>query len=154
MYIEHPFFYDGKYFAKVDGKFIEISKEVAYAMNNFYRSSKPKVIEVKDKNGNVIEKYRREIPYSESLSDESGFSIDTMPDPLCDVEADALAGVVSDEVQEAIGKLSEIEKVIIRGIYFENMTVEAVGNLLGISHQAVSKRLKTILTKMRNLLSE
>lgn len=154
MYIEHPFFYDGKYFAKVDGEFIEISKEVAYAMNNFYRSSRPKVIEVKDENGKVIEKYRREIPYSESLSDESGFSIDTMPDPLCDVEADALAGVVSEEVQEAIGKLSEIEKVIVRGIYFENMTVEAVGNLLGISHQAVSKRLKTILTKMRNYLSE
>ena len=35
MYIEHPYKYDGKYYANVDGKMIEITKEVAYAMNNF-----------------------------------------------------------------------------------------------------------------------
>ncbi|MFR3903761.1 hypothetical protein [Hominisplanchenecus sp.] len=39
MYIEHPYFYDGKYYANVDGPMIEITKEVAYAMNNFYRST-------------------------------------------------------------------------------------------------------------------
>ncbi len=47
MYIEHPYFVGDKYFAKVDGEFIEITKEVAYAMSNFYRSSKPRKIEVK-----------------------------------------------------------------------------------------------------------
>ena len=154
MYVEHPFFYDGKYFAKVDGEFIEISKEVAYAMNNFYRSSKPKVIEIKDKNGNVLEKYRREIPYSESLSEDNEFSIDTMPDLLCDVEDDAVACIVSDEVNHVIEQLNEVEKIIVRSIYFENMTVEDTGKLLGVSRQAVSKRLKTILAKMRNLLGE
>ena len=40
MYIEHPYFYEGKYYANIDGEMIEITKEVAYAMNNFYRSSK------------------------------------------------------------------------------------------------------------------
>ena len=61
MYIEHPYFYNDKYFAKVDGKFIEITKEVAYAMNNFYRSSKPKKVEVKNKKGEVIEKVNSDI---------------------------------------------------------------------------------------------
>ena len=40
MYIEHSYFYEGKYYANIDGEMIEITKEVAYAMNNFYRSSK------------------------------------------------------------------------------------------------------------------
>ena len=40
MYIEHPYFYEGKCYANIDGEIIEITKEVAYAMNNFYRSSK------------------------------------------------------------------------------------------------------------------
>ena len=40
MYIEHPYFYEGKYYANIDGEMIEITKEFAYAMNNFYRSSK------------------------------------------------------------------------------------------------------------------
>ena len=35
MYIEHPYFYEGKYYANIDGEMIEITKEVAYAMNNF-----------------------------------------------------------------------------------------------------------------------
>ena len=42
MYIEHPYFYEEKYYANIDGEMIEITKEVAYAMNNFYRSSKAK----------------------------------------------------------------------------------------------------------------
>ena len=54
MYIEHPYFVGDKYFAKVDGEFIEITKEVAYAMSNFYRSSKPRKIEVKNEKGEVI----------------------------------------------------------------------------------------------------
>ena len=42
MYIEHPYFYEGKYYANIDGEMIEITKEVAYAMNNFNRRSKAK----------------------------------------------------------------------------------------------------------------
>ena len=51
MYIEHPYFYEGKYYANIDGEMIEITKEVAYAMNNFYRSSKAKKVEIKNELG-------------------------------------------------------------------------------------------------------
>ena len=54
MYIEHPYKYDGKYYANVDGKMIEITKEVAYAMNNFYRSSQPRKVEIKNEKGEVV----------------------------------------------------------------------------------------------------
>ena len=57
MYIEHPYKYDGKYYANVDGKMIEITKEVAYAMNNFTEAasqgrSKLKMKKVRVLNGN------------------------------------------------------------------------------------------------------
>ena len=56
MYIEHPYFYEGKYYANIDGEMIEITKEVAYAMNNFYRSSKAKKVEIKNEEGKVVDK--------------------------------------------------------------------------------------------------
>ncbi len=42
MYIEHPYFYEGKYYANIDGEMIEITKEVAYAMNNFLQKQQGK----------------------------------------------------------------------------------------------------------------
>ena len=38
MYVEHPYSYDGKYYAKIDGVFYEISKAVAMAMLSSYRN--------------------------------------------------------------------------------------------------------------------
>ena len=45
MYVQHPYKFEGKYYAKIDGVFYEISKEVAMAMfadyrNEIYRSRK------------------------------------------------------------------------------------------------------------------
>ena len=143
MYIEHPFFIDGKYYAKINDEMIEISKEVAYAMNNFRRRILPKYIETINDRGEVVERQLREIPYSNHSYDEVGY---------CDVEEEALASMCHEELQKAIGKLDEIEKVIIRGVYFEDMTQEAVGKILGITKYAVNKRLKRILIKMKNML--
>ena len=56
MYIEHPYFYEGKYYANIDGEMIEVTKEVAYAMNNFYRSSKAKKVEIKNELGEVVDR--------------------------------------------------------------------------------------------------
>ena len=42
MYIEHPYFYEGKYYANIDGEMIRLQKEVAYAMNNFTEAARQK----------------------------------------------------------------------------------------------------------------
>ena len=76
MYIEHPYKYDGKYYANVDGKMIEITKEVAYAMNNFYRSSQPRKVKIKNEKGEIVERKLREIPYSETNGQDYEFSIE------------------------------------------------------------------------------
>lgn len=80
MYIEHPYFYEGKYYANIDGEMIEITKEVAYAMNNFYRSSKAKKVEIKNELGEVVDKMLREVPYSGQSIDGEGFMIEDFPD--------------------------------------------------------------------------
>ena len=85
MYIEHPYFYEGKYYANIDGEMIEITKEVAYAMNNFYRSSKAKKVEIKNELGEVVDKMLREVPYSGQSIDGEGFMIEDFPDLNCDV---------------------------------------------------------------------
>ena len=54
MYIEHPYLYEGKYYAKVGNQFIEITKELAYARNNFYSNSSPKKVDIKDENGEIV----------------------------------------------------------------------------------------------------
>ena len=80
MYIEHPYFYEGKYYANIDGEMIEVTKEVAYAMNNFYRSSKAKKVEIKNELGEVVDKMLREVPYSGQSIDGEGFMIEDFPD--------------------------------------------------------------------------
>lgn len=47
MYIEHPYFYEGKYYANIDGEMIEITKEVAYAMNNFTEAARQKKLRLR-----------------------------------------------------------------------------------------------------------
>ena len=38
MYVEHPYKFNDKFYAKVDGEFYEITKEVAKAMLSAYRN--------------------------------------------------------------------------------------------------------------------
>lgn len=149
MYIEHPYFYNDKYFAKVDGKFIEITKEVAYAMNNFYRSSKPKKVEVKNKKGEVIEKVNREIPYSDTKYYDYDLSIEDLPDYSCNVEDSVISTLEQKDIHKIIEQLNSEEKLIIYGIYFENKSQVEIARMLGISRQMLAYKLKATLNKMR-----
>jgi RNA polymerase sigma factor (sigma-70 family) len=148
MYVEHPFFYDGKFYAKVDGVMIEISKEVAYAMNNFYRSSQPKRVE-RINDAGEIEKKMREVPYSVTTDKGGEYTIEECPDPSCDVEGNALDRVERQEVHKIIARLNPEERMIVYAIYFENKTQKEVADITGLSRQTVGYKLKNILNKMR-----
>ena len=100
MYIEHPYFYEGKYYANIDGEMIEITKEVAYAMNNFYRSSKAKKVEIKNELGEVVDKMLREVPYSGQSIDGEGFMIEDFPDLNCDVEHCVLTKMEQQDIHK------------------------------------------------------
>ena len=122
MYIEHPYFYEGKYYANIDGEMIEITKKVAYAMNNFYRSSKVKKVEIKNEEGRVVDKMLREVPYSGQSIDGEGFMIEDFPDLNCDVEHSVLTKMEQQDIHKVIDQLNAEERMIIYGIFFENKT--------------------------------
>ena len=118
MYIEHPYFYEGKYYANIDGEMIEITKEVAYAMNNFYRSSKAKKVEIKNELGEVVDKMLREVPYSGQSIDGEGFMIEDFPDLNCDVEHCVLTKMEQQDIHTVINQLNSEERMIIYGIFY------------------------------------
>lgn len=119
MYIEHPYFYEGKYYANIDGEMIEITKEVAYAMNNFYRSSKAKKVEIKNELGEVVDKMLREVPYSGQSIDGEGFMIEDFPDLNCDVEHCVLTKMEQQDIHTVINQLNSEERMIIYGIFLK-----------------------------------
>ena len=151
MYIEHPYFYDGKYYANVDGQMIEITKEVAYAMNNFYRSSKAKKVEIKNELGEVVDKMLREVPYSGQSVDGEGLMIEDFPDMNCDVENSVITKMEQQDIHKVINLLSAEEQMIVYGIYFENKTQLQMAAIMGVSRQVLAYKLKAILNKMRKI---
>ena len=151
MYIEHPYFYEGKYYANIDGEMIEITKEVAYAMNNFYRSRKAKKVEIKNGLGEVVDKMLREVPYSGQSIDGEGFMIEDFPDLNCDVEHSVLTKMEQQDIHKVIDQLNAEERMIIYGIFFENKTQTQMAEIMGISRQVLAYKLKTILNKMREM---
>ena len=138
MYIEHPYFYEGKYYANIDGEMIEVTKEVAYAMNNFYRSSKAKKVEIKNELGEVVDKMLREVPYSGQSIDGEGFMIEDFPDLNCDVEHSVLTKMEQQDIHKVINQLNSEERMIIYGIFFENKTQTQMAEIMGISRQVLT----------------
>ena len=108
MYIEHPYFYEGKYYANIDGEMIKITKEVPYAMNNFYRSSKAKKVEIKNELGEVVDKMLREVPYSGQYIDGEGFMYLTHPHILRHTGCTRMveAGIDPRTLQDIMGHAS------------------------------------------------
>ncbi len=130
---------------------IEITKEVAYAMNNFYRSSKAKKVEIKNELGEVVDKMLREVPYSGQSIDGEGFMIEDFPDLNCDVEHCVLTE------NGTAGYSQSNQSAELRGThdylwhFFENKTQTQMAEIMGISRQMLSYKLKSILNKMREM---
>lgn len=74
-----------------------------------------------------------------------------------DRESDLEANYIERETQEeeyanlhaAIATLTRKEQRLINLIYFEGKTIDEVGAMLGVSHQAISKAKKKIIEKIR-----
>lgn len=100
MYIEHPYFYEGKYYANIDGE---------------------------------------------------GFMIEDFPDLNCDVEHCVLTKMEQQDIHKVINQLNSEERMIIYGIFFENKPQTQMAEIMGISRQMLSYKLKSTLNKMREM---
>lgn len=58
-----------------------------------------------------------------------------------------------ERLHQAIGKLDSRDALIVKNYYFENKTMQEIADDIGISAMAVSKRLKKIPEKLKNLMS-
>jgi RNA polymerase sigma factor (sigma-70 family) len=181
MYVQHPYKYEGKYYAKIDGVFYEISKEVAMAMfaeyrNEIYRSRKwaPESEEDQMEDFQDLEnkqekeepadqkdkKWKRKTKRCEILdcafsANSDGLSIaDMSDDTQMSMEEMMILKEESRILHEKIDKLSLQEQFIIKSIYFDDMKQKDVAEILGVTKGALSQRLNTILRKMRNMYME
>ena len=124
MYVEHPYKFNDKFYAKVDGKFYEITREVAKAMLSAYRNE---VYRSKKWQPEDPETMTRKTKWTELLDcvfseNTDGIGVQDLPDEgQRSVEDLVILQAESAELHQNIAKLSEHEQFIIKSIYFEGM---------------------------------
>ena len=178
MYVQHPYKFEGKYYAQIDGVFSEISKEVAMAMfadyrNEIYRSRKwapdystdeVQIEELQDlKSGQeeAAEKKKKKWQRNNKLSEildcafsenSDGLSVADMADETQpDLDEMMIMKEESRILHKDIRKLTDEEQFIIRSIYFDGMKQKDVAKILGVTKGALSQRLANILRRMRTM---
>ena len=145
MYVEHPYKFNDKFYAKVDGKFYEITREVAKAMLSAYRNE---VYRSKKWQPEDPETMTRKTKWTELL--DCVFS-DLPDEGQRSVEDLVILQAESAELHQNIAKLSEHEQFIIKSIYFEGMKQVELAKKLGISKVRMSQKVSAILKKMRKM---
>ena len=133
MYVEHPYKFNDKFYAKVDGKFYEITREVD-----------PETMTRKTKWTELLD-----CVFSENTD---GIGVQDLPDEgQRSVEDLVILQAESAELHQNIAKLSEHEQFIIKSIYFDGMKQVELAKILGISKVRMSQKVSAILKKMRKM---
>ncbi|WP_147330242.1 sigma-70 family RNA polymerase sigma factor [Blautia obeum] len=154
MYVEHPYKFNDKFYAKVDGEFYEITKEVAKAMlsayrNEIYRSRKWNPEDSKDVKRKTKRTEILDCVFSENVD---GIGVEDLPDVMQrSVEDLVIMETEATELHKKIEKLSEQEQFIIKSIYFDGIKQVELAKLLGISKVRMSQKVNAILKKMRKM---
>lgn len=140
------------YHLYINGQAIPVSEEVYRAYKHFERKEEYFTYDLK------VEKFSkktvsflpsREDSYERLLEANQQFviqevSVQAQVEKLLDVEI----------VRKALSFLNPEEKELINLLFYQEKTEQEVGILLHISQQAVNKRKKTVLIKLRKLLKE
>ena len=114
MYVEHPYKFNDKFYAKVDGKFYEITREVAKAMLSAYRNE---VYRSKKWQPEDPETMTRKTKWTELLDcvfseNTDGIGVQDLPDEgQRSVEDLVILQAESAELHQNIAKLSEHELI-------------------------------------------
>ena len=89
---------------------------------------------------------RRHISKSDSEIVLANVPSTSQPDPTLDA---VIRNLTLQKLQDMIAKLSDSERDLIMMYFFQEYTMEQIGQKFGISKMAVSKRLKKLLNQMR-----
>ena len=150
MYVEHPYKFNDKFYAKVDGKFYEITREVPLYITKRseavlkWQPEDPETMTRKTKWTELLD-----CVFSENTD---GIGVQDLPDEgQRSVEDLVILQAESAELHQNIAKLSEHEQFIIKSIYFEGMKQVELAKILGISKVRMSQKVSAILKKMRKM---
>ena len=163
-----------KFYVTIKGKQIEVTEEVyreyVRPIRNEQRQKrrdwKCKIVGPK---GNLIRCTNKceECPYAQAGKTPKGnnLSLDEFKEcgiEITDTSIDIEQKVIDDErnredlqaLKSAIGQLSKRDQKIIQLFYFQDWTKEKISQELGVSHQAISKRVAKIHEILRNFLKK
>ena len=77
---------------------------------------------------------------------------DILVDTVADTQGQAERNLLLDKLRHALNKLSEEERTLLEQYYFTGVSECELSDIYGISQQAVSKRVRKIFAKLKNLI--
>ena len=141
----------------IDGQRVHVTEEVYLAYQKgkrkfryFEKDIKRERVKInqKDKKEKILPK--KEISYEYLIWEEGRDFIDESKD----VEEEVIRTLMIEVVRDAITTLTEDEKQIINGLFFENKPGKMIAKELGVSEMTISKRKHAILKKLRIILTQ
>ena len=88
----------------------------------------------------------------DGFTDSEGNPLDFIADEAADIAETVVNTVMVDRLKAALSLLSDSEQVLIRAIFFEELSEREVGLRLGITQSVVNKRKARILIKLRKII--
>ena len=136
--------YADKLFLPLYGRLMEVSKE---DYEEYYRQRNRQIYIDRraSRNGDVS--------YNALTTDEfngEDILIAEQPD-VCDTVVES---IMTDKLKEAILKLTDEEQLLIYRHYYADIPGTELGEIYGVSQQAISKRIVKIRVKLKNLLEK
>ena len=134
--------YHGRRFIPLHGMLMEVPED---AYKAFYkRKRREKYLKDRSKDNG-------DFSYDMLTTDEFNGE-DILVDTVADTQGQAERSLLLDKLRHALNKLSEEERTLLEQYYFAGVSECELSDIYGISQQAVSKRVRKILTKLKNLI--
>lgn len=133
--------YAGRYFLPLHGYLLEVTRSKYL---DYYRSER--------RQRYIKERAREKGDISYHALDTEELQGESIIRDLCaDVEEQAIRNIMAEKLHIALKLFSEEEQRLIHMIYFEDQTETQCAEVFGVSHQAVNKRKKRILERLRKI---
>ena len=133
-----------KYFIPIEGKLIEVEKNVYVAYYKMDR--RERYLEERDKDNGVVSYNTID---SQGIDGESGLQ-DVVTETM---ETIALANELRNQLHRCIAALPKAERELIHAIYFEGMTEAEYASKAKMTQSGISRRRKKTLSKLKKLLN-
>ena len=133
-----------KYFIPIEGKLIEVKKEVYV---NYYRMDRrERYLEERDRDNGVVSYNTID---SQGIEGESGLQ-DMVTETM---ETIALANEFRNQLHRCIAALPKAERELIYAIYYKGMTEAEYASKANMTQSGISRRRKKTLSKLKKLLN-